>query len=140
MSISTLFSFILPIDRVLSTVTTPGQCGSGSDGNEEVHCIPQSSSITNASPTDFMDHIQDARWRSAEVQLVYSTDPVDWDRNQVEHKETGKFYIAFRSKETRRKTNRLWKTDGGFMFLSLTVLAWLAADETRVSHVLSHVL
>ena len=31
---------------------TPGQSGAGSDGNEEVLCIPQSSSITEASPSD----------------------------------------------------------------------------------------
>ena len=33
-SISTLFSSIWPIDRDLSSANTPGQSGSGSDGNE----------------------------------------------------------------------------------------------------------
>ena len=32
--------------------TTPGQSGPGNDGNEEILCIPQSSSITKASPSD----------------------------------------------------------------------------------------
>ena len=45
-SISTQFSSIWPIDRTLSGVTTPSQSGPGSDGNEGILCIPQSSNIT----------------------------------------------------------------------------------------------
>ena len=41
-------SFIWPI----SGAATPGQCKPGSDGNEEVLNIPQSSSITGSSPSD----------------------------------------------------------------------------------------
>ena len=41
-----------PIDRTLSGATTPGQSGPGSDGNKGVLCIPQSSSITEASPSN----------------------------------------------------------------------------------------
>ena len=37
---------ILPIDRILSGPTTLGLSGPGSDGNEGVLHIPQSSSIT----------------------------------------------------------------------------------------------
>ena len=37
-------SYIRLIDRTLSGATTPG--GAGGDGNEGLHCIPQSSSIT----------------------------------------------------------------------------------------------
>ena len=40
------------IDKTLSGATTPGQSGSGSDSNGEVFHIPQSSSITEASPSD----------------------------------------------------------------------------------------
>ena len=36
----------------LSGATTLGQSGPGSDGNEGVLCIPQSSCITEASPSD----------------------------------------------------------------------------------------
>ena len=43
---------ILPIDRTLSSAITPGLSGAESDGNERVLCIPQSSSITGASPSD----------------------------------------------------------------------------------------
>ena len=49
---STQFSSIWPIDRTLSSATTPGQNGPGSDGNERVFHIPQSSSITGTSPSD----------------------------------------------------------------------------------------
>ena len=36
----------------LSSATTPGLSGPGSDGNKRVLCIPQNSSITGASPSD----------------------------------------------------------------------------------------
>ena len=36
----------------LSGATTPGQSGPGSDGNEGVLCIPQSSSIAGTSSSD----------------------------------------------------------------------------------------
>ena len=45
-------SSIWPINRTLSGTTTPSQSGPGSDGNEGVHHIPQSSNITGASPSD----------------------------------------------------------------------------------------
>ena len=46
------FSSIWPIDRTLSGATTQGQSGPGSDGNEGMLCIPQSSSIIGTSPSD----------------------------------------------------------------------------------------
>ena len=42
-------SSIWPIDKTLSDAIILGQNGPGSDGNEEVLCIPQ---ITGASPSD----------------------------------------------------------------------------------------
>ena len=51
-SISMYFSSIWPIDKTLLSATTPGQSRPGSDGNEEVLCIPESSSITGTSPSD----------------------------------------------------------------------------------------
>ena len=44
------FSFIWPIDRTLSGATSPGLSGHRSDGYEGVLYIPQSSTITEASP------------------------------------------------------------------------------------------
>ena len=46
------FSSIWPIDRALSGATTPDQSWPGSDGNEGVLRIPQSSSITGTSTSD----------------------------------------------------------------------------------------
>ena len=62
-SISTHFSYIWPIDRTLSGATTSGQSGPGSDGNEGVLCIPQSSSITGTSPSDcFVSYLGKSWW------------------------------------------------------------------------------
>ena len=49
-----LLSSIWPIDRALSGVVTQGQSGPGSDGNERVLHIPQSSSITGTSQSDVL--------------------------------------------------------------------------------------
>ena len=43
-----------PKDRTVSGATTPGVSGPGRDGNERVLRISQSSSITGASPSDFL--------------------------------------------------------------------------------------
>ena len=51
-NISTLFSSIWAIDKTLSGTTTPGQSGTGSDGNEGVLHIRQSSSVTGTSLSD----------------------------------------------------------------------------------------
>ena len=52
LSISTQFTSIWHINRTLSGATTSGQSGPGSDGNEGVLCISQSSSIAGTSPWD----------------------------------------------------------------------------------------
>ena len=59
-----------PLIGLLSGATIPGQSGPGSDGNEGVLRIPQSSSITGASLSDCL--VPYAR-PSAEKQSVYST-------------------------------------------------------------------
>ena len=53
------FSSPWPIDRTLSGATTPGQSGPGSDGNEEVHRIPQS--VTGTSSSGYLLSYQDTR-------------------------------------------------------------------------------
>ena len=71
-----------PIYRILSGATTLGQSGPGSDGNEGVLCIPQSSSNTGTSPSDWLllclGHLLGESYPSAEIQSVYSTAPTDW--------------------------------------------------------------
>ena len=62
----------------LSGATTPGQGGPGSDGNEGVLRIPQSSSTAGTSPSDCSGHSLGGSYPSAEKQSVYSTAPTDW--------------------------------------------------------------
>ena len=74
------FSSIQSTDRALSGATVPGQSGPGSDGNEGVLHIPQSSSITGTSPSDclvsFPGHSLGAgSYRSTELHSLYSTAP-----------------------------------------------------------------
>ena len=82
-SISMQFSSIWPIDRTLSGATNPGRCQPGSNGNEEVLYILQSSR-TGASPTDCLVSYLGYMWResylSVEMQSMYSTAPADWAR------------------------------------------------------------
>ena len=75
-------SSIWSIDKTLSGATIPGQSAPGSDGNEGVLRSPQSSSITEASPSDYLVSypglsLQES-YPSAEMQSVYSTAPADW--------------------------------------------------------------
>ena len=80
-NLCTQFSSIWPIDSTLSGVTTPRHSGLGSDSNEEVFCIPQSSSNTGTSPwhclVSLPGHSLGWSYSSAEMQLVYSTNPAD---------------------------------------------------------------
>ena len=69
------------IDRAPTGVTTPGQSGPGSNGNEGVLHIPQIFKA-EASPSDcFMSYprqLLGGFYPSTEMQSVYSTAPVDW--------------------------------------------------------------
>ena len=84
-SISTRFSFILPIDRTLSGATNPDQSGPRSDSNEGVLCIHQRSSFTGTSPDCLVSYLGHSLWRRvypfADKQSVFSTvhiPPADW--------------------------------------------------------------
>ena len=82
--ISTQFSSIWSIDRTLSGATTLSQSWPGSDGNEGVLCIPQSSSITGTSPSDclvlYSEHLLGEFYPSTEKQSVYSKASADGAR------------------------------------------------------------
>ena len=76
----TQFTSIWPMDMTLSGVLTPRQ---GSNGNKRVLCIPQSSRIPGASPSDclvsYPRHLLAGRSYTSEVmQSVYSAAPADW--------------------------------------------------------------
>ena len=72
---------IKPIDRTLSRATTPGQSGSGSNGNEGVLFIPQISKV-GALQSDglmsYLGHSLRGGYPSAEMQSAYSRAPGDW--------------------------------------------------------------
>ena len=51
-TISTQLRSIWPIDRTLSSGTSPGQSGPGSYGNKGILRVTQSSSFTGTSPSD----------------------------------------------------------------------------------------
>ena len=77
-------SSIWPIDRTLSGAITPDLRKPGSDGNEGILCIPQSSSITGALSSNYFvlyaEHslVGVGSYPCAEKQPVYSTAPADW--------------------------------------------------------------
>ena len=61
---SPLFSFIWPLDRILSGATTTNRRGPENNSNEKERPILQSSNIIAAPPSDFLCQCQDTRWRS----------------------------------------------------------------------------
>ena len=83
-------SFILPIDRNLSGDSIPCLSGPGGNGNEGVLRIPQSVSITRASPSDFLLSYPRHSLRvgksdpSVEMQLIFSPASVDWATTKME--------------------------------------------------------
>ena len=80
-SISTQFSFGWFIDRTLSDTTTPGKSRPGSDGNECVLRIPQSSNITANTLSDclvsYLGHTLPGSYFYAKKQSVNFTAPAD---------------------------------------------------------------
>ena len=83
----------------LSSATTLGQSGPGSDGNKGVLRIPQSSSITGTSPSDclvwYPEHLLGVggSYPSAEKQSVYSTAPADWTKVDLTHRWNSYRYL-----------------------------------------------
>ena len=76
------FSSFSPIDRTLSGAITSGQSGPGSDGNERILRISQSSSTTGTSPSDclvsYLAHsLEGGAYPFAGMQSVYSTAPAN---------------------------------------------------------------
>ena len=79
--LSTQFSSIQPINRTISGATILGQSGPGSDSNEGVLRIPQSSSITGTSTSDclvsYLGHsLGEGSYSVQSVQSVYSAAPL----------------------------------------------------------------
>ena len=68
-----LNSSILPIDKTLSGVTTPGRNGPGSNGIERVLYIPQIYKARTLPSDYFMSYPGHSL-----MQSVYSTAPANW--------------------------------------------------------------
>ena len=75
-------SSIWLIDKTHPGATTQGQNGPGSDDNEGVRHISQSSCLIGASLSDclvsYTGHSLGKSYPSAEMQSVYSTAPDNW--------------------------------------------------------------
>ena len=80
--ISPQFSSIRLIVKTLSGATTSSHSGPENDGNERLLCIPQSSSVTGASPPEslmsYTGYSLVESYPSVEKQSVYSTAPASW--------------------------------------------------------------
>ena len=99
---------IKSIDRTQSGVTTPDQREPGSDGNEEVLRIPQSSRIARASPWDFLvsyswqSSFGGGSYPSAKTQLVCSKAPAAW-QGKEENKNLKKKVVKMYLEEEKEK-------------------------------------
>ena len=71
---------IWPIDRTLTDDIIPGQSGNGSDGNEGVLRIPQSSNRKFNVVFRTLVVMGGRSYPSAEVQSVYSAAAAAWDK------------------------------------------------------------
>ena len=73
------------IDRSLLGATTPGQSEPGSDVNEGILCISQSTTITGAPQSDCLVSYQDTDWRwevpfsRDAVSVFYSHSRLGWE-------------------------------------------------------------
>ena len=83
--ISMQFSSIWPIDRTLSGATIPSQSGPGSNGNEGVLCIPQSSNITGTSPSDCLVSYPGHSLRAGLLLLCWEAVSVFYSPNQLDN-------------------------------------------------------
>ena len=100
-SISMQFSSVCLTDRTLSGATTSGQSERGSDGNEGVLSIPQSSNITRTSPSNcFVLYsgysLGRESYSSAETQWVYSAAQVYWASFEMRFRKLS-YYVTGRT-------------------------------------------
>ena len=100
-----LNSFIWPINRFLSGATSAGQSEPGSDGNEKILCIRQSSSLAIWLFSVISGHSLEESYFSAEMQSVYSAAPADWDmwNREPQQSRRQRFLFVFNTKNRRNK-------------------------------------
>ena len=83
------FSSIRTIDRTQAVASTPSQSGLGSDSSEGVLCIPQSSSITGTSTSDYLGSYP-------RHSLVGGITPLQRSSRSILQKKFGLFYSPSR--------------------------------------------
>ena len=70
------------IDKTLSSASILGQSRLGSDGNDGLLCISQSSSVTGTLSSDclmlYQEHSLGESYFSTKMQSVYSAAPAEW--------------------------------------------------------------
>ena len=95
--------------RTLSGATTLGQSRPGSDSNEGVLYISQSSCITEALPSNcLVSYPGHSLGEFAEMQLVYSTDPpANWAKETLSVEE--KVLELQESSQEKNEFNYKWK-------------------------------
>ena len=74
------------MDRTLQAATILGQSVPGSNDNEGVLSIPQSSKVGIRLFNVISGHSLRRSYATAEMQLVYSTAPADWAFNRFNFK------------------------------------------------------
>ena len=141
-SISMQFSSIWPFDRTLSSATTPGQSGPGSDGNERVFRIPQSSCITGTSLSDRLVSVGGGPLCRGVVSVFYipsqqGNNVLDCNVLISKFELQSCYYVHFQSK-TLGKSIKCWRTSlhsyvqwDGFVFL-LTVVVFDCGSLTNL--------
>ena len=123
----------------LSSATTPGQSGPGSNGNERVLRIPQSPSITGTSPSDCLMSYPGyllgvGSYSFAEVQSVYSTAP-HLSRLGKPEKE---FFTSFAPNEVvHRKEKRVKSEINTFMFYGISTTVGYLQPNPVFTHILN---
>ena len=107
------------MDRNLSGATTPGQRGSGINGNEKIPCIPQSSSMTGASPSDFRITIR-----------LYNTPTASLQRSKSPSMRVLDMTLNYLMVETP-VILKLWGTE--YPFIAIAPRSTLARDGSTCS-------
>ena len=130
-----MFAFSLNIEQLYLTHmtllgdTTMDQSELGSNGNEGVLFIPQSSSATRASPTDclvsYSMHSLGESYLIAEMQSVYSAVTADWAKLHSSPSNQNLFLVQTNS-------FNIEKEDWSLICMFITIEVILEMNHTRI--------
>ena len=119
MSVITQLSSIWSIDRTLSGPTTPSQNRPGRDDNERVLCIPQISSITEASSSNSLMSFTGSSlsYHYAEMQSVYFAAPADRDIYFLQ-------YISYSKQKKKKQVLKNYLNAQNMSTLRLVIISY----------------